>query len=262
MTEMSKYAPGTFCWVDLSTSDAEAAKKFYTGLFGWHIHDIPIGPDMVYSMLQIEGKDVAALSQQGEEQQSQGIPPHWLSYVSVASADEMAQKARSLGGQVIAEPFDVFDSGRMALFQDPQGAMFAVWQPGQHIGARLVNQPGTLSWNELATNDHQQAGKFYTQLFGWKAEVQPMATTHYTTFSVGDRMNAGMIQMTEEWGDIPPHWMVYFAVEDCDRSAEKVKELGGAVHVPPTDIPEVGRFALVQDPPGAMFAIIKLNNPD
>lgn len=262
MTEFNEYAPGTFCWVDLGTTDAEGAKAFYTELFGWSAIDNPAGPDMVYTMLQIEGKDVAGLYQMSEEQRSQGMPPLWLSYVSVANVDECAAKAKSLGGQVLQEPFDVMDVGRMALVQDPTGAVLALWQPRTHIGARLANVPGALSWNELATNDTQVAGEFYTRLFDWGAQAQEMGPTTYTTFMNGERMNGGMLQITEEWGDVPPHWMVYFAVEDCDGSTEKAKELGGEIIVPPRDIPPVGRFAVVQDPQGGAFTIIRLNNPE
>lgn len=259
MTEMTAYTPGTFCWIDLGTSDAAAAKKFYSELLGWQAVDMPAGPDMIYTMFQIDGKDVAGMYQQGQDEQ--GIPPHWNSYVSVASVEEIAAKAKSLGGTVMVEPLDVFESGRMTVVQDPTGAVVAAWQPQRHIGAQLVNQPGTLCWNELATRDWQKAAEFYTQLFGWTAQTQPMAGTEYTVFSNGDRMAAGMIQMTPEWGDIPPHWMVYLTVTDCDASAEKVTALGGKVLVPPTDIPDMGRFAVVQDPQGAAFSFIKMDNP-
>ena len=260
MTEMNAYMPGTFCWVELGTTDAKAAKKFYTGLFGWEIVDTPVGPDFIYTMLQVEGKDVAALYEQGEPERSQGVPPHWSSYVSVASADESAAKAKSLGGTVLAEPFDVMDAGRMAIVQDPTGAVVGLWQPRQHIGARLVNQPNTVCWNELSTNDQQKAGEFYTKLFDWQSQVQDTGGTPYTLFMDGGQ-KAGMMQMTEEWGNMPPHWMVYFAVANCDASAEKAKELGGQVVVPPTDIAEVGRFAMVQDPQGVVFGILKSSNP-
>ncbi len=261
MTEFSAYAPGAFCWTDLSTTDAEGAKAFYTALFGWEAIDAPAGPDMVYTMLNLNGKPVAALYQMGPEQQSQGMPPFWNSYVSVANAAEMAEKAKSLGGTVLQDAFDVMDAGRMAMIQDPTGAVLALWEPKTHFGSHLANVPGSFSWNELATNDTVRASAFYTGLFGWTAQVQEEPFS-YTTFSNGKRMNAGMLQMTEDWGDVLPHWMVYFAVEDCDASAEKVKQLGGQLRVPPTDIPPVGRFAVVQDPQGGAFTIIKLNNPE
>lgn len=261
MTEITQYPAGTFCWQDLTTTDAAAAKQFYTSLFGWQVNDMPMGDGMVYTMLQIDGKDVAALSQTNEEMSAQGVPPHWMSYISVDNADETAAKAKSLGGQVVGEPFDVFDAGRMAILQDPAGATFAVWQPKRHIGARLVNQPNTLCWNELATTDADKARAFYTGLFGWEAQVTDFGGDFYTTFLNNGRMNGGMMQMNKEWGDVPPHWMVYFAVEDCDQSAQKASELGGRLIVPPAEAGDIGRFALLQDPQGAAFSIIKLTNP-
>jgi hypothetical protein len=261
MTEISQYTPGTFCWTELATSDAAAAKTFYTGLFGWEVNDFPMGEGAVYSMLQIGGKDVAALYQMQKEQQDQGMPPNWLSYISVTSADQTVAKAKALGGKALTEAFDVFDFGRMAHLQDPQGAMFAVWQPKQHIGARLTNQPGTLAWNELATTNRQKAVEFYTGLFGWGAQDQQMPNMVYTIIMNGDAMNGGIMQLDPEWGDVPPYWTVYFAVADCDRSAEKARQLGGEIKMPPTDIPDTGRFAMLQDPQGASFAIIKLVAP-
>ena len=262
MTEFKEYAPGTFSWVDLATTNAEAAKKFYTGLFGWSTVDIPAGETGVYTMCQLGGKEVAALYQMGPEQSAQGIPPHWMSYVSVANAAESAKKAKSLGGQLLMEPGDVMDAGRMALIQDPVGAVVALWEPRTHIGAKLANEPGTFTWNELATTDTEKSSEFYTKLFDWKTEVYEMPSGPYTTFINQDRMNAGMMKMTEEWGDAPPHWLVYFAVADCERSTEKAKELGAEILVPPMEAGEVGRFSVIQDPQGAVFSIIKMNNPE
>lgn len=262
MTEMSKYAPGTFSWVELSTTDAEAAKKFYGELFGWSIVDVPIGEGGTYTMLQLEGKDVAALYQQGEDQQAQGIPPHWLSHVTVADVNITAEKVKSLGGTMVMGPFDVMTAGRMGVAQDPSGATFALWQPRDNIGAQLRDQPNTLCWNELATDDADKARDFYANLFDWSVEVEEFGPTVYTTFSNAGRPNGGMLQMNEEWEGIPPNWMTYFAVEDCDASAEKAKKLGGTLTVPPTDIPPVGRFAVIQDPQGAVFSIIKMTNPE
>lgn len=260
MSEVTSYAPGTFCWVDLATTDPAAAKRFYTQLFGWSFTDMPAGPDMVYSMSYLDGKDVAALSELRQDQRDQGVPPHWGSYVSVASADETAKKVTSLGGTVIAEPFDVFDAGRMAVIKDPTGAVFSLWQPKAHFGARLVNEPSAFCWNELLTRDVERAKTFYTGLFGWGAQTQQMGPTSYTILSNGDRPNGGLMKIADEWGPVPPNWLVYFAVDDCDRSVEKAKGLGAKVAAPPMDIPEVGRFAVLQDPQGATFAVIRLVN--
>jgi predicted enzyme related to lactoylglutathione lyase len=255
------YKPGTFCWVELGTIDGEAAKKFYTGLFGWDSTDSPIGPGMVYTMLKLEGKDVGALYQMPSEMTSQGIPPSWLSYVFVTSADESAAKAKELGATLTKEPFDVMTVGRMAVVQDPTGAVFALWQAGTHQGAGIVNVPNTLCWNELSTPDTEKAGDFYTGLFGWGKNVQQMGPMTYTSFMNGDRPAGGMYKPGPEMRNVPPHWLVYFAVDDTDAKLNKATELGGKTISPAMDIPGTGRFAVVQDPQGAVFGIIKLTTP-
>ena len=260
MSEFTEYAPGTFSWVDLATTDGEAAKKFYSEIFGWDFVDMPAGEGMVYSMASLRGKTVAALYGMGPN--VQGHPPHWQSYVTVANADEATAKARSLGAKVVEEPMDVMDAGRMAVIQDPGEAYFVIWQPKEHIGAQLVNEPGCFSWNELGTRNAKQAKEFYTGLFGWGVQVEDMGGFEYTAFKVGDRMNAGMMEMTPEWGDVPPHWGVYFTVDDCDAIVEKIKSLGGNILRPPADIHNTGRFAVVQDPQGAVFNVIALVNPE
>lgn len=257
MPEVTEYAPGMFCWFELGTTDAAAAKKFYTELFGWQAVDTPAGPNMIYTLLQIGGKDVAALYELSEELKSQGVPPHWLLYVSVTSVDETMVKAQQLGGLVQMGPLDVFDFGRMAVLQDPTGANFALWQPRSNMGAKLRDELNIFCWGELATNDTAKAREFYAGLFGWSVKTGDPA---YTEFSVGDRPIGGMMQIAPEWGNVPPHWMGYVAVNDCDGTAEKARSLGGRLLVPPTDIPRVGRFSTIQDPQGPVFAIIKLTH--
>jgi hypothetical protein len=261
LQETTDYAPGTFCWVELATTDSAGAKRFYTELFGWTFTDSPIGPDMVYTMLKQDGKDVGALYQMGSEMTSQGIPPNWLSYVSITSADETATKAKALGGTLLKEPFDVLTVGRMAVVQDPTGAVFALWQPGTHKGAGICNVPNSFCWNELGTRDVAKAGDFYSGLFGWGKNVQQMGPMTYTSFMNGDRPAGGMYEPPPEMGDVPPHWLVYFAVADTDGMVTKATALGGKVCAPPMDIPGTGRFAIITDPQGAAFGIIKLANP-
>ncbi|UCG53238.1 MAG: VOC family protein [Candidatus Latescibacterota bacterium] len=261
MPEMKEYPPGTFCWVDLGTTDAEAAKEFYGEVFGWEFDDRPVGEGVIYTMIQHKGKDVAALWEMPEEMTSQGIPTHWLSYVSVTSADEIVRLATELGAEIPQEPFDVYDVGRMAVLRDPTGAVLALWQPKDHMGAALVNEPGCFCWNELGTKDVGKASEFYTRLFGWGTKTQKSGEMEYTSLMNGDSPAGGMYALPDELSHVPSTWLVYFAVDDCDKAAKKIESLGGDVVSPPKDIPGVGRFAVAQDPQGGHFAFIKLENP-
>ncbi len=255
MTEIKKHEPGMFCWVELATKDGPAAKKFYTSLFDWGVNDIPSEAG-TYSMVEKKGKEAGALYELGPQQK--GVPPHWNSYICVESADDTAAKAKKLGGKVILEPFDVMEHGRMANIQDPTGAVFSVWQPKEHIGAQIVNEPGSFCWNELYTTYSKKAWDFYSNLFGWSREPMQTPTGEYTIFKKGDAQAAGMMQISKEMGATPPHWMVYFAVDDSDRTVEQAKGMGAQVMVPPTNIPNIGRFAVLNDPQGADFAVIRL----
>lgn len=262
MPEVTGHAPGSFCWMELNTSDPDSAKKFYSGLFGWQAEDTPAGPDMVYTMLKIRGLEVGAMCGLQRAQKAQGVPPHWMSYVSVESADDAAKKAASLGGSVIMPAFDVMDVGRMALIQDPQGAMFCVWQAKAHFGAKLVGENGTFGWDELWTTDRKKAAAFYTGLFGWGAKESDMGGMGvYTEWQNGGQSIGGMMEIAPEMGPVPPNWLPYVMVEDCNATADKAAATGGKLMVPPQDIPNVGRFSVIQDPQGATFAIIKLTGP-
>lgn len=255
MPEMSEYAPGTPSWVDLGTPDVDAATRFYGGLFGWEVQDQ--GPDAGgYRVCLLRGKAVAGMG----PQQNPG-PPWWTTYVTVADADATVATVKEAGGAVFMGPMDVLDVGRMAVFADTVGAVVAIWQPRAHLGAQLVNEPGTLCWNELATRDIDTAKAFYEKVFGWDGTTSPYDGSTYTEWHLGGRAIGGMIQMDDQWpAEIPSHWMVYFAVDDCDASAAKATELGGTVSVPPTDIPP-GRFSVLNDPQGAVFSVISLSEP-
>ena len=261
MQEKAEYKPGTFCWVELATSDANAAKTFYTQLFGWTYEDHPMGPDMVYTMLRLDGKDVGALYKLMSDQVEHGVPPNWLSYISVTSADEATEKAKGAGATILKEPFDVMTVGRMSVIQDPTGAVFATWQAGDSPGAGIYNVPNSFCWNELMTTDTAKDKEFYTSVFGWGADTQNFGELEYTMFSNGDRPAGGMLAITPEMGPIPPNWLAYFAVDDCDAKVQKATELGASVMKPADDIPGIGRFAILLDPQGAGFAIIKLESP-
>ena len=256
MSQTTTQALGTFIWVELGTTDADAAKEFYTGLFGWEPNDTPAG-EGTYTLLMLNGREVGGLSKMQKEQLAHGVPPHWLPYVLVASADATTTRATELGGRTLAGPFDVMEHGRMSVIQDPTGAAFALWQPKAHPGVGVRDEPGSLSWCELLTTDAAKAGKFYAGLFGWTLKDMPMPDLKYTVFSSGETMTGGMMTIQKEWGPMPSNWLTYFAVDDCDARAERTKRLGGTILKPPADVPGVGRFAILQDPQGGTFAIIQ-----
>jgi uncharacterized protein len=259
VAEFMSHAPGTFSWPELATTDQKGAVSFYRALFGWEVDESPIGPTETYSIFKIGGKDTAAACTMQEDEKKMGVPPHWNAYVTVTNTDESVKKAQELGGKVLVPPFDVMDHGRMAVLQDPTGAVFQVWQPKDHIGAKILEEPGALCWTELNTRDTKAAEAFYTRLFGWTAKHSaPSAGMEYTEFSVQGKPSIGMMPINEHMpAHVPSYWMPYFQVADADASVEKATQLGGKVMVPPTDIPNTGRFAIVNDPQGAMFAVFK-----
>jgi len=258
MAEFTSYAQGTPSWVDLAATDPEGAKRFYSGLFDWSFRDDPAGEGGVYTMCLINGKSVAGLYEMAPDQQAAGTPPHWLTYITVANADETAAKAAAAGGTIVAPAFDVEDAGRMTVVQDPSGAFVSFWEAKKHIGAELANEPGTLVWSELQVHDTDAAKAFYQTVLGITTETADMPSGPYTTFMVDGRSVAGMMKISEDWGPVPPHWDLYFAVEDADATLGKAAAAGGKAVVPAMDIPDVGRFAGITDPQGAMFFVISM----
>ncbi|HEX8067957.1 MAG TPA: VOC family protein [Thermoleophilaceae bacterium] len=225
-------------------------------MFRWDFDDVPVGDGGTYTMLRVGGAEVGALMAQQEQERAQGVPPHWNNYVTVEDVDASAERARSLGGTVLAEPFDVMDAGRMAVVQDPTGGVLSMWQPNRMIGAARVNEPGCLTWNDLNTRDTESAKRFYGELFGWTAEPIDAPNVDYTVWRNGDRSNGGMFGITEEMGEMPTFWMPYFAVESLDEALVRVKDGGGTVASGPMNVP-TGRVAVVQDPQGAAFAMFE-----
>jgi predicted enzyme related to lactoylglutathione lyase len=250
----TSYAPGTFSWVDVVTTETAAAKSFYRGLFGWEMDDEDTGAGAVYTMCRIDGDAVCGLFEMSDDMRADGVPSNWTSYVSVTDAEAAAGRADELGGAVVRQPFDVPGAGRVAVLKDPFGAVFAVWQPGARIGAERVNEIGCLCMNELATIDPEGARSFYERLFGWTTEVidtgpdgPPMVFAH-----VDGRLNASFSPPAE--GEVPPHWRPYFAIESTDAAVERVSELGGKVLLGPTAHPH-GSIAVALDQQGARFAL-------
>lgn len=252
MPDIDRYGPGVPNWVELQTTDRDAAKTFYRALFGWE-YDVGGAETGLYVMPQVRNRPVAGMMAINDEMRAQGVPSNWATYVNVSSADEIATRATELGGTVVAGPFDVLEYGRMCVVLDPEGAAIGAWEKKQHIGAGVVNEPGSFCWSELHTNDPEAAKSFYSGLFGWTPKTSE--GMDYTEFLVGDRSISGMISITPEMGPIPPNWTVYFAVADTDAACATITGNGGTVFAGPTDIPP-GRFAVAADSQGAMFAVI------
>ncbi|HET7121749.1 MAG TPA: VOC family protein [Solirubrobacterales bacterium] len=258
MSERTSYVPGTPCWVDLATPDVEGAARFYGELFGWEVPERPDSQAMGgYRRAIKDGKDVAGVMPLMQE----GQPPAWSTYVAVDDADAIARAVQESGGTMIAEPMDVASYGRLAIFTDPEGAFFGIWEPGDFAGAELVNEPGAFSWNELETRDPERAKEFYGRVFGWEFDREDApGGMPYNVARVGENRVAGMADISGRMPDeIPAHWMTYFVVESPEGAIEKAEAGGGAVQFGPIDIP-VGRFAMVTDPWGAAFAVVKLSD--
>jgi predicted enzyme related to lactoylglutathione lyase len=253
MAEFSSYPPGTPSWVDLSTPDVPGAQAFYGRLFGWEVGDT--GPEGGgYAMFLLRGKYVAGVGPLAME----GQPTAWTTYVCTDDADATVAKVKAAGGTVFVEPMDVLDVGRMAVFADSTGAALAVWQPRAHQGAQLANEPGAFCWNELQTRDTEAAKAFYRAVFGWDAHSSDAPGMAYTEWKRGDDTIGGMMDMPADVPpQVPPYWLTYFAVDDCDGTVAKAAELGGATLVAPMDIPP-GRFAVLTDPSGAVFGVIQM----
>jgi uncharacterized protein len=277
MPERDGYIPGVPCWIDTSQPDPGAAVAFYGGLFGWQFEDVmPPEAEGEYFIGRIRGGDVAAVGSipAGAPQMAT-----WNTYIWVESADDTAAKVRDAGGQVLMDPFDVMDAGRMGVFADPEGAAFCAWQAKNHKGARIVNDANSLNFNGLNTRDAEGAKAFYGSVFGWTTLVLEGGAEMWTLPGYGDHLEernpglrkqvaesggpvgfedvvASIIPIADDQPDVPAHWSVTFAVDDADATAAKAKELGGKVSVPPFDAPWV-RMAVLADPAGATFIASK-----
>ena len=258
MATVTKHAPGTFCWPELYTPDQAGAKAFYSKLFGWTVRDLPLGTGAVYTIFGLEGRDAAACYGAVPEMEKLKIPPHWMVYVSVESADATAKKVREAGGAVVKEPFDVMAIGRMAALRDPTGAAFCAWESKGHTGIGVQLEPGALQWTELLTDDVDKAAAFYAKVFDWKRELWPSSEQPaYHLFMCSEEMAGGMTPITQEMKSMRPAWVSYFNVESADATAVRAAGLGGKISIRPETVPDVGRYALLVDPAGAHFGILQ-----
>jgi predicted enzyme related to lactoylglutathione lyase len=260
MAEVSSHDRGQFCWIDLVAHDKKAAMGWYAEIFGWEPRDLDTRGGPPYAMFHLRGKVVAGVGQMSDEMKAAGVPPMWNSYVSVDDAAAIEARARDLGAKVVVPAMSVLEAGRLAFFEDPTGASFAVWQAGEHQGASLLGEPGALCWSELATRDVPAAEAFYAGLFGWEYVKAPTDGVSYLTIRSGGRDAGGIIGMDTQWEGIPPHWAVYFGAADVNATVERIQAAGGKVHVPPTDI-QVGVFSVVSDPQGGTFSVIQRRGP-
>ena len=253
MGKRTSYTPGTFSWVDLATTDAAAARRFYTRTFGWETDDTDAGDGSVYSMCRIGSDAVCAFYEMSEELRATGASPSWTSYVTVERADAAAARAAELGGSVISKAFDVLDAGRMAVVADPQGAVFAVWQPRAQIGAGRVNDAGCLCMNELATSEIEAARAFYEGLFGWTTEQVDTGPGGPVIVSVRNR---GSLNATLSDERAAPHWRPYFTVDSVETTMERARGLGAVALLDPMRIGD-GGIGIVRDPEGAVFGLFE-----
>ena len=257
MANIDKHPAGAFCWFELATTDQAAAKNFYTSLFGWAVNDSPMGPDDFYSIFKLSGRDAGAAYSMRKEQRAQGVPPHWMLYVAVDNADDAVNKTAQLGGTVLAPAFDVMDAGRMAVLQDPTGAIFSVWQPRKSTGTTIAGVDNTFCWADLNSPDPDKAGKFYSGLFSWGLMKDPKDPAGYIHIKNGEHFIGGMLPAEYRNPNAPPHWLLYVHVADVAAATGKAEQLGGKVLMPPSTMENVGTWSIIADPQGAVLALFK-----
>lgn len=251
MSEMAVTAANHPAWMDLGTRDMEASKRFYSELFGWTTFQEP-DPDLGgYTVYQLDGKAVGGVMDLGDNP----APNSWLPYIGVSDVRATVEAVKAAGGEVLVEPMDVKTAGSMAVVKDTVGAPIGLWQAGDNPGWGVYRETRAVCWNELHTDETEAAKRFYSEVFGWEATTQPMPGGEYTMFGRDGGENfAGLAGLM---GSPAPHWLTYIAVDDCDATVAKAKELGATLLAGPEDIPGVGRFAMVHDSQKAAFAVLE-----
>jgi len=257
MPTVESHKPGSFCWIELGTTDQAAAKTFYHSLFGWESGDFPMGPSETYTVFRLKGRDTGGGYTLRPDMLAQGVPPHWMLYIQVPSADETSAKITAAGGKLMAPPFDVMDIGRMAVAQDPTGAVFSIWEPQKGGAIGIAGEAGALCWADLVTSDVEAAKKFYESIFPWQLSPGEKDTSGYLHIKNGEDFIGGVPPAHFRDPKAPPHWLLYFMVESCDASTAKLRELGGRVFAGPMTIEHVGRWSIASDPQGAAFALFE-----
>lgn len=258
MAGFDKHDPGTFCYVELASPDPDASGRFYGSLFGWERNDQDTGEHGVYTQFQLAGRIAGAMHKLMPEQEAQNVSPHWALYIAVADVEAATSKASELGGNVLMGPMDVMDAGRMTVLSDPQGATFCLWEAKAHAGIQVRDEVNALCWSELMATDTAAATNFYGGLLGWEPHTSDTeGMRDYTSFMAAGAPTAGLMAIPSEMDPIPPNWLAYFQAADCARTEAQAVGLGASALVPTTDIPDIGRFAVIQDPQGAVFGLFQ-----
>jgi uncharacterized protein len=257
MPTVNVHPPGSFCWIELGTTDQQAAKQLYGQLFGWTADDMPMGPDEFYTMFKLNGLEVAACYKLRPGQVQTGVPVYWMLYMAVADVDGSAKRASELGGTVLLPPFDVFTAGRMAVIQDPTGVVFSMWQAKEHIGLRLVHEEGALCWADLLTKDRDRAAEFYSALFGWTIEKEDESHHRYYHIKRGTEYVGGMPAPDQQLPGTTPHWSIYFQTANCEKKTALAQSLGAKPLVANMKRENVGTLSIVADPQGATFCLFE-----
>jgi len=267
MPTVARHSFGRYCWVDLGTTDPEAARRFYGDLMGWEFDDRYEAGNLVYTMILLDGRRVACMWQLHPPQLEAGVPPTWNSYVCVEDVWATARKCESLGAQNLAGPVDIFDFGVLATLTDPNGAVFWLWQPKAHTGFQVMMEPSSYLWVELYAHKPTEDAEFYKAAFDWNldADSNPDNPGYYLfsqetreDSAEWERRVAGVLQIRPEMGPVPPHWNVYFQVADVDAALQKALDLGGEQLHPMVEIPRGGRLVGIKDPQGAVFTVMQM----
>lgn len=257
MANLQAQKPGSFCWIELGTTDQHAAKDFYQKLFGWSSDDMPMGPNDFYTMFKLNGRDVGAAYTLRPDQQQRGVPVHWMLYIACEDVNASTKRAADLGGAVLMGPMDVFTAGRMAVLEDPTGGVFCLWQAKEHSGIVAHNEEGTLCWADLLTKDRDAAAEFYSKLFGWTIEKEDEKQHNYYHIKNGEDYIGGMPAPNQQLPGTTTHWSIYFQTANCEARTSHALQLGARTLAANVKHENVGELSIVQDPQGATFCLFQ-----
>jgi len=256
MVRSVSHQPGSFCFVESGAADIESSSRFYEGLFGWDVDQRTLPDGGTYVRFLVRGGPVAGMYAVEAADGLVGVPSHWLSYVSVVDAVATLDNAVALGATPFGDVVEVPGVVTVAEFSDPAGALCGLWQPGSHIGASYVAEPGSLAWNDLLTPEPIAAASFYCRLFDWSLETVELRSSSYHLFRCGDSLRGGMMDTSANGAD-QPSWRAHIGVTDLDAATTKVIELGGHIENDAIQVPGIGRRAAVRDPAGISFMLIE-----